>query len=425
VRPALADHKRKGFLLDAIGWPRKVEEAFFAAGADRLPEVEYHFDRAGLQAHVAELADVIKTIDGDEPIAAWLRRVLESKMAEDRMLLAVGTPGFHALSCELYGSARSVLFEGKARNLDLARHLLDRLRTHSWDDGEDPEIKALDARTFAEQLSARVDRMHPSFDVEIVLDPHCTAKVLAGKRRVRIRPDATFPHWEAEGLFHHEVETHALSGQNGAAQLEAPFLSSGGPRTTRTQEGIAVFSELYHRVLTVHRIERLSTRVVLVDMAEEGATFLDLYRYLRERGSAERDAYLDAQRICRGGTVSGGAPFTKDACYLSGLLHVFAFLSVFVRGGLRHETELLIAGRIDLDDIAALVKLRALGVLSRPRYRPRWLKHWDTLLPSFGFWSFMSWIDLGPVEAHYHSTIELAEASIPHKVAGPNHRGAV
>jgi hypothetical protein len=132
----------------------------------------------------------------------------------------------------------------------------------------------------------------------------------------------------------------------------------------------------------VHRLERLATRVKLVGMAEQGASFLDLYRHLVERGSPERDAYFDAQRICRGGTVSGGAPFTKDACYLAGLLQVYAFLNVFVRGGFRDETELLVCGRIDLEDIVALVKLRALGVLSRPVHRPRWLRQWDTLLPT-------------------------------------------
>jgi uncharacterized protein (TIGR02421 family) len=262
-------------------------------------------------------------------------------------------------------------------------------------------------------LAAHVERMRPRMDVEIVVDPACTAKVLAGSKRVRIRPDATFSREEAEGLWHHEIETHALTAQNGAAQVEAPFLGSGGPRTTRTQEGLAVFSELYNRVLTAHRLERLAVRVKLVHMAEEGASFLDLYRFLVDRGSPARDAYFDAQRICRGGRVEGGTPFTKDACYLSGLLHVYAFLNAFVRGGFRDETELLVCGRIDLEDITALVQLRAFGILSRPHHRPRWLRHWDTLLPYFAFSSFMKWIDLTPVEAHYQEVIALSEEAGP------------
>jgi len=413
VSRALAEQKKKGNLLDRIGWPRETEERFFAAGASRLPEVEYRLDREGIEASVAELARLAATIDGDEPVAAWLRAVVASRTAENQMMLAAGTSELHARSRDVYGGARTAFYEGKATNLDLADHLMTRLRVHGWDEAADREETPLTAEQFAETLRARVDRMRPRMDVEIVIDPDCTAKVLAGSRRVRVRPDATFPRWEAEGLWHHEIETHALTAQNGAAQAEAPFLGSGGPRTTRTQEGLAVFSELYNRALTVRRVERLATRVKLVDMAEQGASFLDLYRHLVERGSPTRDAYLDAQRVCRGGVIAGGAPFTKDACYLAGLLHVYSFLSVFVRGGFRDETELLASGRIDLDDVAALVKLRALGILARPKHRPRWLKNWDTLLPHFAFASFMKWIDLTPVEAHYAEVIKLAEAAAP------------
>lgn len=413
VSQALADHKKKGSLLELIAWPREVEEKFFAGGASQLPEAPQRVDGAALSAGIASLTRVAEGIDGDEPIAAWLRRVLESKIAESRMLLAMGTPAFSERSRELYGGARTAFYEGKATNLDLATHLTRRLQIHGWDEASDPEAAPLDAKALAEFLATRADKVRPKIDLEIVIDPAMTAKVLAGTRRVRIRPDATFQRTEADGLWHHEVETHALTAQNGAAQAEAPFLSSGGPRTTRTQEGLAVFSELYNRTLTARRLARLTTRVTLVDMAEQGASFLDLYRYLVEQGSPTRDAYLDAQRICRGGMVAGGAPFTKDACYLSGLLHVYAFLNVFVRGGFRDETELLVCGRIDLDDVAALVKLRALGILARPKYRPRWLKQWDTLLPTFAFSSFMTWIDLTPVETHYQDVIKLAEAATP------------
>jgi hypothetical protein len=57
-------------------------------------------------------------------------------------------------------------------------------------------------------------------------------------------------------------------------------------------------------------------------MAEEGADFLDLYRFFLGRGSDEENAFDNARRVCRGGLVEGGAPFTKDVCYLDGLLRV-------------------------------------------------------------------------------------------------------
>src|SRR5262249_34991396 len=156
-----------------------------------------------------------------------------------------------ARSREVYGGPRTPFYEGKAHNLDLADHLLDRLKVHGWDEAQDREETPLSAEQFGQSLRAHVEKTRPRLEVEVVIDTSSTAKVLAGMKRVRIRQDATFLREEAEGLWHHEIETHALTAQNGAAQVDAPFLSSGGPRTTRTQEGLAVFSELYNRVLTV------------------------------------------------------------------------------------------------------------------------------------------------------------------------------
>jgi uncharacterized protein (TIGR02421 family) len=338
------------------------------------------------------------------------------------LLAAAGTRDFHARSRELYGSARSRFFGGPLRNIDLAEHLTRRLRVHGWDEASDPDEEPLDAGALRDLLAARVAARSPHMDIEVELDPRITAKVVAGMSRVRIRPEATFAPWEAEGLWHHEEETHALTAQNGAAQPRFSFLRSGGPRATRTQEGLAIFAELYSRSLSIGRLTRLAERVRLVDMAEEGASFLDLYRHLRERGAERRDAYFDAQRVCRGGLCAGGAPFTKDACYLAGLLEVYAFLSAVIRGGLRDEVELLVCGRVALDDVAVLAELRAAGALERPRYLPPWLRAWETLLPYFAFTSFMDGIDLGPVERHFQELLRVAEGARPAPAEGEGRR---
>lgn len=411
VNAALGAIETKRNLLDHIAWPRDVEDRFFAAGASALPEVEYVVDRDAMNAENAELARLAIGIEGDEPIAVWLRAAITSAIDRNRLLLAAGTKEFGRVSLEIYGGARTSFFGLGRRNVDLADHLLERLRLHGWDKATDRDEVPLTAGQFAADLQARIDRHRPRADVTVVIDPLCTAKAIAGMSRVRIRADATFLAWEADGLFCHEVETHAFTALNGAAQPVAPFLRAGGPRTTPTQEGLAVFSELYNRALAVPRIERLATRVKLVEMAEDGASFLDLYRHLLGRGSAPHDAFLDAARICRGGLCEGGAPFTKDACYVAGLVHVYAFLSAFVRGGFRDEVELLVCGRIALDDVAALVELRAMGLLERPKHRPRWLQRWTTLLPYFAFTSFMDSVDLAPVERHYERVIGLADAA--------------
>src|SRR5450755_1429985 len=245
-------------------------------------------------------------------------------------------------------------------------------------------------------------------EVTIVRDPDLSAKVICGMTRLRVRDGARFSRDEAEGLYEHEIETHALTAQNGAAQQGFPLLRSGGPRATRTQEGLAVFSELYGHTLSSRRLERIATRVLMVGMAEDGASFLDVYRYLLDKGDEPHDAYLNAQRVFRGGNVAGGAPFTKDACYLAGLVDVYNFLRVAVRARGRTLGEVLVSGRLALDDLEALLWLREEGVLTKPKLEPRWLERWDTLLSYFAFTSFLNEVDLPPVEARHKALVDRA-----------------
>jgi uncharacterized protein (TIGR02421 family) len=413
----------EGNLLNGIGWPRDVEERFFANGAGALPDPVYEVDRDGLDRENAALAELAAGIDGEEAIPAWLRAVVNGAVDRNRLLLARGTPEFGRLSREIYGGSRTQFFGLAATNATLAEHVLARLRVHGWDEAQDREPKLMTAEDLREELSRRAAKHRPHLALDVVLDDRCASKAIAGASRVRIRPDATFQLWEADGLYCHEVETHVFSARNGAAQPLAPFLRSGGPRTTPTQEGLAVFGELYNHALAAPRLERLATRVMTVGMAEDGASFLDVFRFLEGRGYTPHDAFLDAARVFRGGVCAGGSVFTKDACYLAGLLHVYAFLAAFVRGGFRDEVELLLVGRVALDDIVPLMELRAMGLLERPRHRPRWLERWNTLLPYFAFASFLEKeIDLAKVSAHYRSAVERAAAARPPGESGAHGR---
>ncbi len=396
-------------LLDAIQWPPEVEREFFAGGARELPKVEYAIDRERARKHVIELDQLAMTLDVQDPIQLWLTRVARSYADGNRLLLAVGTKRFHELSVDTYGGPRT-WFDNDTSNLDLAEHLDARLAGENVHAPPRKDASGmLDAEAFGEALVKRAAAIGVSIEAEV--DAGLCAKVLAGTSRVRIRSGATFHPSEVEGLFVHEVETHALTAQNGAAQPLLPFLRSGGPRTTLTQEGLAVFAELHAHALTVARMRRIVTRVRLVSMAEDGASFLDLYGKLLELGSSERDAYFDAQRICRGGLVAGGAPFTKDACYLAGLMEVFNFLQVAAHGGAHEAIELLACGRISFDDLAPLLALKRRGVLEPPRCTPRWVAAWDGLLPYFAFTSFLREIDLAQVAAR-HSAILAATRAV-------------
>lgn len=416
VSQALQSVGRRSKLLSDIAWPRSVEEQFFKKGAKELPEVQYSFDYAMLEERAERFASIVKSIDGDAPEHVFLRDTVQSYADANHLLMAVGTTEYYKISRELYGGARTRFVGTNTRNIDLAEHLLERLSLHGYDSGhprdneEDPPV--MNAQQFADWLTEQSRIRSPQLPLTAAVDDDLSAKVIAGRERIRVRGGAQFGLWEAEGLWAHEVETHALTAQNGALQWHMPFLAAGGPRTTRTQEGLAVFAELDARRMSPARMERLALRVKLVAMAEDGADFLELYRFLTDRGAQPRDAYLDAQRVCRGGKVTGGAPFTKDSVYLAGLVEVFTFLSTMARGGHRDEIELLTVGRIAIEDMEAIVRLRRAGLITAPTFTPPWLRNWRGLLPYFSFLSFVHELSLDGVQARFAPVAKLANEQL-------------
>jgi hypothetical protein len=63
--------------------------------------------------------------------------------------------------------------------------------------------------------------------------------------------------------------------------------------------------------------------------------------------------------------------------------------------------EVLVSGRLALDDLADLVELRREGWVERPLHLPRWLENWDGLVAYFAFTSFLNEIDLPPLEKRF------------------------
>lgn len=431
--PVLADVAKRTRLLDTIQWPRRVEEQFFAANARKLPEVEYPVDRDGAKAAIRDLRALLRELARQDPVQQWLARIADSYLDGNRLLLAAGTKEFHALSTEIYGGPRS-RFDADTTNLDLAEHLRERM---SGKDPKAPAAKAdppqhasksddtdkdnnnddnakeptIDARAFGDALKAQAAAMN--LPIKVVIDDDICSRVIAGRETIRVRESATFRRSDVLGVFVHEVETHALTAQNGAAQPHLPFLAKGGPRSTRTQEGLAVFAEFDARSLTVRRMGGIAMMVRLVAAAEDGASFLDLYRERRERGASERTAFSTAERVCRGGLVEGGAPFTKDAAYLAGFTEVFSFLQLAARKGAYDVALLLVAGRIALDDLAVLYELRRRKILNPPAHVPRWLAAWDRLVPVFAFTSFLNEIDLRQVARKHREILAHIEDDTP------------
>ena len=61
---------------------------------------------------------------------------------------------------------------------------------------------------------------------------------------------------------------------NGRRQLNLKCLQLGVPRTTRSQEGIAVFAEIVTRSMDISGLRRLALRIQILKNALEGADFI-------------------------------------------------------------------------------------------------------------------------------------------------------
>ncbi|HUS67526.1 MAG TPA: flavohemoglobin expression-modulating QEGLA motif protein, partial [Kofleriaceae bacterium] len=373
--------------------------SFVAGGARELPRVSYVAPDPRPALEAVEAAR--RLIDGDSPVHAWLGRVATALETGARMLAAVGTQEFHQLSGELYGTPTDRLADGIRSPLDLARHLESTL-DHFKDAELYPSLPPRrDAESVAEILRHAVARHFGERAPEVQVVDVLSANALAGARYIRLRREATFSDRDVYQLVHHEAFVHVATTLNGVEQTRFPILGGGHPGTTRTQEGLAVFAEFITGSMDPERLRRLADRVLAIQMAIEGADFLDVYRFFLEGTHSEAQAFENARRVFRGGVLTGGGPFTKDGVYIEGLLRVHNFLRSVVQLGRIDCLHLLFSGKLDIEDVPALALLAAEGLLHVPRFLPPWAADLRFLTSYLAYSAFLTQVDLSIVRNHY------------------------
>lgn len=415
---ALSHAQRPIRVLRAIAWPDQVMDEFFVRGARELPRVEYEPPRFDLAVTRGLLRSLAIRAAGEGPLGRLIADTCESFALAVELLGAVGTQRFFDLSSELYGRPLSVSCDGKTTNLALAEHV-DRVSARYQDTSRDgaggPELSA-DA--VAAELEQRLTRFFAGHAIRVEVVDSLAANAVAGADVVKLKRTARFSPRDIELLSHHEGQVHIATTLNGRAQPHLACLGTGAPRTTRTQEGLAIFAELLSQSMDLARLRRLADRVLAIRMAEEGASFLDLYRFFLDRGHDERAAFDCARRVCRGGLLGGGAPFTKDVVYLDGLVRVTNFLRVALTRGRSDFVSVLFAGKLDLADIPVLAHMMREGILAPPRYLPAWARDRGFLTAFMSYSAFLNETDLDVTRAYYEELIALAEASFPQVATG-------
>ncbi len=226
--------------------------------------------------------------------------------------------------------------------------------------------------------------------MEPVLGLHCrvrvssrlTANAAAGATSVAINQRARFSPKQARAMAHHEGLWHVLTSLNGYAQPVLTVLGVGLPRATESQEGCGILAEYFTGNLTDDRFIELGERTLAVDMAARGANYLEVYRSLAQKFPPVKAAQM-AERVFRGGVLTGGAPFTKDAAYQRGYCRTYQFLRGAVTRVDRGLVLAFLAGKLNVDDAPLIKQLIAEGTCVGPRYVPIWYSEADRLSAEF------------------------------------------
>ena len=408
VSAEILDAQRPIRVLRAVAWADDVERRFFAAGAAELPRPEYRVP-IDLHRSLERFRALKSRVGGGNEIERFLRETCESLATAARMLQAVGTKDFYFHSAELYGRPASVSSDRKTTNLDLARHF-DQVIAGFVGPPDEGDRPTLSAEEVAAELGPRLAAFFTGHAIRVEVVDSIAANAVAGAEEVKLKRGVRFARRDVAQLEFHEGHVHVATAINGRRQPIVPFIGSPTPRTMRTQEGLAVLTEFLTQSTSLERLRRLSDRTLAIQMAEEGADFIQLYRFFLEHGHDEGAAFECARRVCRGGLCEGGAPFTKDVCYLDGLLRVNNFLRVALVEGQAEMVRLLFSGKVDVDDVPLLARLAREGLVSAPVYLPAWARDLSYLTAFMSFSAFLGECDLAVERRRFGDSVARAEA---------------
>lgn len=401
-------------ILNAIQWDQNVFEGFRSSKWRQMPALgpEYYeriplgFDPRVKASEFAEIAEAITTAIGNDPVGDLLLETVDQYRKTVEMLGARGTRRFHELSASLYGSPKDPLDESSTCVRDVALEMYDILTMLDVDVlGAEPP-RNIPAEEAVERLNTRLQAYFTDDAVRVILDDGILADAAAGSDYVKIRRGAMFSERDLRVLEVHEGWVHVATSLNGQKQPVARWLSIGPPRVASTQEGLAALLEVLTLTSHPRRARRLNDRVLAVDKAEDGASFVDVFEWFRTEGYDEETCFWSTQRVFRGGMIEGGAPFTKDIVYTKGIVSNYNFLTSAIAEGRADLIRWLFAGKVTLDDIPLLASRAHEGLVQPPRYVPEIFQDLNGLAIWLGISAFWGRLESHHIQQHYRKKFE-------------------
>ncbi|HEY8040628.1 MAG TPA: flavohemoglobin expression-modulating QEGLA motif protein [Polyangiaceae bacterium] len=409
-------------VLQALRWDDDVEEQFLKAKQRELPRIDAaYYERYALgfepQAKGEEFEQIARDIDRELGESDAVGHIMMTTALEYRdvvrMLSTRGTPGFYAWSRKLYGSPKDKFPDGRSTVRDLGQLLYGLLtNVDEWSvqlhTASPTYARTMGATEAARVLGERLAEYFGDAHVSVEADDGMLADASAGSDYVKVRTGAKFSPRDIDILEVHEGWVHVATSLNGQAQPVARWLAKGPPRTTAVQEGLAALLEMFTFRTYPRRARRLNDRVLAVDKAEDGASFLDVFEWFRTEGYEEDECFHNTRRVFRGGVLEGGAPFTKDACYCKGIVLNYAF----IRSAIQHDrvdlVPYLFVGKVAHEDVPVLARRVSDGVVKPPRFLPPMFRDLNGLAIWMAYSTFFSQLGGEAIAEHYARLFERA-----------------
>lgn len=395
-------------VLSNLAWPPELATKFlesWSKGTPQLPEVTY--TGKAYTTTTTTLKEIMRACDQEHPVGCYIFKTAESYCVAAAMLECLGTAAFTEISSSLYGSPNEKIGNSGISVLEAAEHFLQSTDAFTKSIHTSEADHCVLPSVVAEELRKQMAPIFTSHPVDVVIDNSLASKAAAGARRIRIRGGTCFSWADIPQLVHHEAFVHTLTMLNGREQPYLKSLGLGAPRTTRAQEGLALFAELITTSIDLNRLRRIALRVKGVHLAMQGADFIELFKFFLDSGQDELESFHSTMRIFRGGDVRGRIVYTKDVVYLEGLVFIERFLLKAIEEGKTNYPHYLFSGRLALSDVLALDEYFASGFIAPPLYEPSWTKNRACLAAFLLYSSFTNRIDLGRVRLEHFSRQEV------------------
>lgn len=389
-------------VLSAINWDDDIKREFFADGFKEQPRVDRaYYERRALkldpQATRDELVHIEAVITsklGPTSSAGALMRFMAQQFSLTvDMIEARGTDRFCEMSRLLYGTPSDVFHAGGPTVADLALTMRQTLEANAMAIMNMPDDRNIPGTEAVGLLRAQLaDSVGPN-KIVVKVDDAIAADAAAGSDYIKMREDRFFSQRDIDLLEAHEGWVHVSTTMNGLAQPVCTFLGKAAPRTTVTQEGLAVLTEMLNLRSHPLRLAKLMRRIDAIAMATDGGSFLEVFNALRQEGLSDDDAWTATSRVFRG-SVPDGPPFTKDLGYGKGLILTLLYVRLAIRFGKTDRIPLLFSGKVDLLDMAALHDLYEEGLVEPPEFVPPPFHDLPALATTLALGRFTSQLDI-------------------------------